>query len=82
VTRLHLLQVDAALDATNLHRIANYMRRSTRDSCENAAQGIVISLKDVVYQKADALVGVTKNVHGNASSVFTMDLERFGPPQD
>jgi structural maintenance of chromosome 1 len=45
-------------------------------------QGIVISLKDVFYTKADALVGVTKNGAGNASAVYTMDLERFGDPQE
>ena len=58
------------------------MRRSTREENANAAQGIVISLKDTFYQKADALVGVTKNTLGTASAVYTMDLERFGPPQE
>jgi structural maintenance of chromosome 1 len=76
------VQVDAALDATNLRRIATYMRRCTRPGAPQPVQGIVISLKDAFYQQADALVGVTKAAAGAASAVYTMDLERFGAPQE
>ena len=75
------VQVDAALDSSNLSRVATYIRQRTRSSCENPFQGIIISLKDVFYEKADALIGVSRNLRCNASAVYTFDLEPFGEPQ-
>ena len=79
--------MDAALDATNLDRVARYVRRSTRrDSVaggshdETPLQGIVISLKDKFYENADALIGVTKTSAGDASAVYTFDLSQFKEP--
>jgi structural maintenance of chromosome 1 len=43
-------------------------------------QGIVISLKDAFYEKADALVGVCRDADRSCSATYTFDLERFGPP--
>lgn len=76
------LQVDAALDATNLLRVARYVRANTREEHENRVQGIVISLKDTFYQVADALVGVTKNAASTGSAVYTCDLSVYGEPQE
>lgn len=73
-------EVDAALDATNVVRVANYMRHMTRDDTEGNFQGIVISLKDVFFEKADALVGVCRDAQRGCSETYTFDLERFGPP--
>lgn len=42
------------------------------------AQGIVISLKDSFFSKADALVGVCRRPGSNASAVFTLDLNAYG----
>lgn len=79
--------MDAALDATNLDRVARYVRRCTRRKgkvadCEQDVplQGIVISLKDKFYENADALVGVTKTRAGDASAVYTFDLSQFEEP--
>lgn len=43
-------------------------------------QGIVISLKDVFFEKADALVGVCRDAGRGCSETYTFDLNRFGPP--
>jgi structural maintenance of chromosome 1 len=71
------MQVDAALDATNVDRVASYVRKCTRPEHVHVVQGIIISLKDKFYENADALIGVTKNHEGNASAVYTFDLTRF-----
>ena len=42
---LPALQVDAALDATNVARVAHYIRDRTRAAADNGFQSIVISLK-------------------------------------
>lgn len=119
------MQVDAALDATNVARVAHYIRSRTRmhgssprnphsvyDMVEEedeeaedeealgededagsgrqklkrrgpgaSFQSIVISLKDVFYEKADALVGVCRDLDARCSRTFTFDLERFDEPQ-
>ena len=43
-------------------------------------QGVVISLKDVFFEKADALVGVCRDSQRGCSETYTFDLNRFGPP--
>ncbi|KAI3423850.1 hypothetical protein D9Q98_009684 [Chlorella vulgaris] len=73
-------EVDAALDATNVVRVANYLRHMTRSDTQGCFQGIVISLKDVFFEKADALVGVCRDVDRGCSETYTFDLNRFGPP--
>lgn len=64
----------------NVARVALYLRSKTRPGTEGSFQGIVISLKDVFYEKADALVGVCREPQFGASSTLTFDLEQFGPP--
>eukprot|EP00889_Picochlorum_renovo_P000785 jgi/Picre1/27815/NNA_000779.t1 len=73
-------EIDAALDSSNVARVALYLRSKTRAGSEGAFQGIVISLKDVFYEKADALVGVCREPKHGASSTLTFDLEKFDPP--
>ncbi|KAF8072553.1 SMC1 [Scenedesmus sp. PABB004] len=115
-------EVDAALDATNVARVAHYIRactrgggavpppgpappkRARRDGADGEADGageaaeaggeageagglesfqsIVISLKDIFYEKADALVGVCRDLDQNCSKTFTFDLGRFEPPAE
>ncbi|GIL86373.1 hypothetical protein Vretimale_11686 [Volvox reticuliferus] len=93
-------EVDAALDATNVARVAHYIRRRTR-ACGAAAAGaeaalvdsrveeggspqgfqsIVISLKDLFYEKADALVGVCRDLDLGCSKTISFDLTRFEEP--
>uniref|UniRef100_A0A1D2AFX7 Structural maintenance of chromosomes protein n=1 Tax=Auxenochlorella protothecoides TaxID=3075 RepID=A0A1D2AFX7_AUXPR len=71
-------EVDAALDAANVVRVANYLRHMTRRSTDGSFQGIVISLKDSFYDKADALVGVCRHPDTSASATFTLDLNAYG----
>uniref|UniRef100_A0A383VHM8 Structural maintenance of chromosomes protein n=1 Tax=Tetradesmus obliquus TaxID=3088 RepID=A0A383VHM8_TETOB len=114
-------EVDAALDATNVARVAHYIRSCTRRELTGGAaaaaagkrarrgsaaaaaagdavvgvdeaagdggslesfQSIVISLKDIFYEKADALVGVCRDLDQNCSKTITFDLSRFEPPAE
>ncbi|KAL3149139.1 hypothetical protein ABBQ32_001975 [Trebouxia sp. C0010 RCD-2024] len=70
-------EIDAALDASNVARVANYIREKTRDSAQGAFQSIVISLKDNFFEKADALVGVCRDSDLGCSATLTFDLNRF-----
>lgn len=76
-----LLQVDAALDASNLEMVTKYVRRCTRPDHEQTVQGIVISLKDKFYECADSLVGVSKTMEKDGSLVYTFDLRGFPEPE-
>ena len=73
-------EIDAALDASNVAKVAAYMRSKTRPDAVGSFQGIVISLKDVFYEKADALVGVCRSPEYGSSETLTFDLNRYGPP--
>lgn len=50
-------EIDAALDNTNIGKVASYIRDYTSN-----LQTIVISLKEEFYGHADALVGITPGV--------------------
>nr|CCC93084.1 putative structural maintenance of chromosome 1 [Trypanosoma congolense IL3000] len=65
-------EVDAALDASNVERLANYTRRNC-----STTQFIVISLKEQLYHMADMLVGVLKDKSKESSSILTMDLRGY-----
>lgn len=71
-------EIDAALDATNVARVAEYIRAKTRPAAPARFQSIVISLKDNFYVKADALVGVARDIDHCCSATYTFDLTRFG----
>jgi len=88
-------EVDAALDAANVARVARYVRAKTREGGQRGRgggagaaaavdapplQAIVISLKDGFYHHADALVGVCRDPDTSASGTLTFDLDRFGEP--
>ena len=73
-------EIDAALDASNVAKVASYMRAKTRPGAAGSFQGIVISLKDVFFEKADALVGVCRSPAHGSSESFTFDLTKYGPP--
>uniref|UniRef100_A0A1I7Z335 SMC_N domain-containing protein n=1 Tax=Steinernema glaseri TaxID=37863 RepID=A0A1I7Z335_9BILA len=67
-------EIDAALDNTNIGKVAAYVsERSQTD-----IQIIVISLKDELYSKADALVGIYPEPSFCCSSgVLTLDLTQY-----
>jgi len=71
-------EVDAALDRVNVEKLANFMaKRSHGHGGADGVQSIVISLKDYFYDKADALVGVTRDVPQACSKVLTFDLTQY-----
>uniref|UniRef100_K3WJ16 Structural maintenance of chromosomes protein n=1 Tax=Globisporangium ultimum (strain ATCC 200006 / CBS 805.95 / DAOM BR144) TaxID=431595 RepID=K3WJ16_GLOUD len=63
-------EVDAALDNVNVNKVSTYIA-----NCD--FQCVVISLKDTFYEKADALVGICKDITLQRSQSLTMDLTRF-----
>ncbi|XP_033144182.1 structural maintenance of chromosomes protein 1 [Brassica rapa] len=78
-------EVDAALDNLNVAKVAQFMRsRSCQAARENqdaedghGFQSIVISLKDSFYDKAEALVGVYRDVDKSCSSTMSFDLGNY-----
>jgi structural maintenance of chromosome 1 len=77
-------EVDAALDNDNVSRVANYIRQRSRrgqeaepDSEDVPVQCLVISLKDNFYDKADALVGVYREIKEDSSKCLTLDLTPY-----
>ncbi|EEH19233.2 hypothetical protein PABG_01552 [Paracoccidioides brasiliensis Pb03] len=66
-------EVDAALDNTNVARIANYIR----DHAAPGMQFIVISLKTGLFQNSEALVGIYRDQAANSSKCLTLDLRKY-----
>eukprot|EP00210_Caulerpa_lentillifera_P005542 g5301.t1 len=67
-------EIDASLDASNVDRVVDYIKKRTRN--ENGRfQSIVISLKDAFFHKADCLIGVTRDSQNATSEILTLDLE-------
>jgi len=64
-------EIDAALDPSNVQRVANYIKR--KSEVDNT-QFITISLKDKCYSLADALVGVYVERAEESSRTLTLDL--------
>ncbi|XP_073679016.1 structural maintenance of chromosomes 1A, like [Garra rufa] len=67
-------EIDAALDNTNIGKVANYIK----DQSVQNFQAIVISLKEEFYTKADSLIGVYPE-QGDCviSKVLTFDLSLY-----
>ncbi|VDN02476.1 unnamed protein product [Thelazia callipaeda] len=67
-------EVDAALDNTNIGKVANFI-------CERARldmQLIVISLKEEFYNKADAIIGIYPHPSNHTvSGILTLDLTPY-----
>ncbi|CCD69832.1 Structural maintenance of chromosomes protein 1 [Caenorhabditis elegans] len=67
-------EIDAALDNTNIGKVASYICESAREHM----QIIVISLKEEFYNKADSLIGIFPYPAAcTTSGVLTFDLTRF-----
>ncbi|KAJ5396610.1 Structural maintenance of chromosomes protein 1 [Penicillium cosmopolitanum] len=66
-------EVDAALDNTNVARIANYIH----DHAGPGMQFIVISLKTGLFQNSEALVGIYRDQVQNSSKSLTLDLRKY-----
>lgn len=65
-------EVDAALDNVNVLKVSNYIKHRSSDF-----QCIVISLKDMFYERSHSLVGICRDVSTNSSRTLTLDLKRF-----
>src|SRR5712671_4654140 len=63
-------EVDAALDNTNVAKVANYIRAHASD----AFQFIIISLKGSLYERGHALVGIYRDQEMNSSRTLTLDV--------
>ena len=63
-------EVDAALDNTNVAKIANYIRSHASDTF----QFIVISLKGSLYERSNSLVGIYRDQDVNSSRTLTLDV--------
>jgi structural maintenance of chromosome 1 len=68
-------EVDAALDPKNSLKIAEFIKLRSKET--KALQCIVISLKDIFFEHADALVGIYKNKEEQSSHVLTLNLEPY-----
>ncbi|KAG9099517.1 Structural maintenance of chromosomes protein 1 [Ceratobasidium sp. 370] len=66
-------EVDAALDNTNVAKIANYIRQHASETF----QFIVISLKGSLYEKGNSLVGIYRDQDVNSSRTLTLDLAQY-----
>jgi len=62
-------EIDAALDPGNVRQVLNYIR-----SRSGNVQFIVISLKEAFYEKADALIGIYRDVPQKSTGTLTLDL--------
>ncbi|EFA08076.1 structural maintenance of chromosomes protein 1A [Tribolium castaneum] len=66
-------EVDAALDNTNIGKVAKYIRGKTE-----SLQTIVISLKEEFYSHADSLIGICPQpAECLVSQVLTVDLTKY-----
>ena len=74
-------EVDAALDKTNVEKMAAFIRARSHGTGGGSegrpCQSIVISLKDYFFDKADSLVGVSRDIHSACSRVLTFDLSPY-----
>ncbi|XP_021341818.1 structural maintenance of chromosomes protein 1A-like [Mizuhopecten yessoensis] len=71
-------EIDAALDNTNIGKVASYIRSQS----EVSFQCIVISLKEEFYNKSDSLIGIYPEVGDCViSHVLTVDLNDYPESQ-
>ena len=67
-------EVDAALDNTNVHRVAHYIAHETG---HKDFQCIVISLKDTFFENADSLCGIYRDQTEDCSKCLTVDMTKY-----
>lgn len=66
-------EVDAALDNTNVAKVANYIRAHASESF----QFVIISLKGSLYERGNSLVGIYRDQDYNSSRTLTLDLTQY-----
>jgi len=70
-------EIDAALDNTNINRVANYIKRQTSENF----QCIVISLKEEFFTKVNTVVGVTADPDQECTTTRTLTLDLTNYPE-
>ena len=65
-------EVDDALDNANVERVARYVLESSKK-----IQCIVISHKELLFERSDSLVGVYHNWKEASSAVLTLDMRKY-----
>lgn len=70
-------EIDAALDNINVKKVCLFIEKQAKSEGKGGFQSIVISLKDMFYEKADALVGICRDAPTNSSRTLTLDLEQY-----
>ncbi|GEQ72409.1 hypothetical protein JCM33374_g6096 [Metschnikowia sp. JCM 33374] len=72
-------EIDAALDNSNVDKIANYIKRHAGPGF----QFIVISLKSSLFENSDALIGIYREQRENTSRTISLDLRNYSDqPQE
>ncbi|CAO3618161.1 unnamed protein product [Cunninghamella blakesleeana] len=66
-------EVDAALDNTNVKKVVEYIRAHASDNF----QFIVISFKNILYERAQSLVGIYRDREYNSSKSLTLKLDEY-----
>ena len=62
-----------AFSAVNLRKVCNYISQRSKTDF----QCIVISLKDMFFERSDSLVGVCRDVPTGSSRTLTLDLTEY-----
>lgn len=75
-------EIDAALDNVNVQKVVAHVRKRARGQGAGSTgvplQMLVISLKDIFYEKADRLIGIYKENSQFCSKVLSMHLADYG----
>lgn len=71
-------EIDAALDNSNVTKIANYIKRHAGPGF----QFIVISLKSTLFENSDSLVGIYREQRENSSKTVTLDLRNYADGEE
>jgi structural maintenance of chromosome 1 len=66
-------EVDAALDNTNVAKVAKYIRNNARPGF----QFVVISLKSNLFVQSEALVGIYRDQEQNSSKCLTLNVSLY-----
>ena len=65
-------EVDDALDNANVERVARYILENSK-----SIQCIIISHKELLFERSDSLVGVYHDWKEASSAVLTLDLRKY-----
>lgn len=70
-------EIDDALDNANVERVARYVEGNSKHT-----QCIIISHKDLLFERGDSLVGVYHNWQEASSSILTIDLRKYDSAEE